>query len=93
MNNFFCGLHTLVHMADASQKSIYETEKAHFDGNVPIDNPSFSKQGQAGTVHLIFTACKAFARRGDQKNGCHQVFRTYEGISKSFEPQAFSPFR
>ena len=30
MNNFFCALHTLVHMADASQKSIYKTEKAHF---------------------------------------------------------------
>ena len=79
MNNFFCGLHTLVHMADASQKSIYETEKAHFNGNVPIDNPSFSKQGQAGTVRLVFTACKAFAIRGDQKNGCHQAFRTYVG--------------
>ena len=49
------------------------------DGNVPIDNPSFSKQGQAGTVRLIFSACKAFARRGDQKNCCHEAFRTYVG--------------
>ena len=77
MNNFFCGLHTLVHMADVSQKAILETEKAHFDGNIPIDNPSFAKQGQAGTVRLIFTACKTFARRGDQKNGCHQAFKTF----------------
>ena len=67
MNNFFCGLHTLVHMADESQKSLYETEKAHFDGNISIGNPSFSKSGQAGTARLVFKACKAFARRGDKK--------------------------
>ena len=75
MDHFSCGLHALVHIADASQKSIYETEKAHFDGNVSVGNPSFYKKGQAGTVRLIFTACKAFARR-DQKNGCHLASRT-----------------
>jgi hypothetical protein len=77
MNNFFCGLHTLVHMADVSQHSIFEVEKAHFDGNIPINNPSFSKNGQSGTVRLILTACKSFARRGDQKNGCHGAFVTF----------------
>ena len=75
--NIFCGLHTLVHMADVSQKAILETEKAHFYGNIPIDNPSFAKQGQTGTVRLIFTACKTFAWRRDQKNGCHQAFKTF----------------
>ncbi|WAQ99788.1 hypothetical protein MAR_024161 [Mya arenaria] len=27
MNNFFCGLHTLVQMADTAQKTVYQTEK------------------------------------------------------------------
>ena len=53
INNFFCGLHTLVHMTDVSQKSLYETDKAHFDGNIPIDNPSFPKSGQACTARPV----------------------------------------
>lgn len=77
MNNFFCGLHKLVHMADVSQQSLYNVEKSHFDGNIPIENPLFQKCGQSGTVRLILTACKAFARRGDAKNGCHGQFLTF----------------
>ncbi|MES9902781.1 MAG: hypothetical protein ABW168_08870, partial [Sedimenticola sp.] len=77
MNNFFCGLHTLVHMADAAQKSIYETEHSHFEGHIPIQNPAFIRSGQSGTARLIFTACKAFARRGDQKSGCHGSFKVF----------------
>lgn len=77
MNNFFCGLHTLVHMAEVSQKSLCEVEKNFFDNKVPILNPLFTKSGQSGTVRTILTTCKAFARRGDQKNGCYQSFKTY----------------
>ena len=77
MNNFFCGLHTLVHMADVSSKSLLEVEKGHFNEQVPIHNPSFKKAGQSGTVRLVLTACKAFAKRGDQKNGCHSNFVTF----------------
>ena len=43
MNNFFCELHTLVHMADVSSKSLLEVEKGHFNEQVPIHNPSFKK--------------------------------------------------
>lgn len=77
MNTFFCGLHTLVHMADVSQQAIYDIEKAHFDGTVPIHNSSYTKSNQSGTVRLIMTACKSFARRGDQKSGCHGAFVTF----------------
>ena len=78
MNNFFCGLHTLVHLAETAQKAIYDTEKLHFDdGEIPIFNKSFEKSGQSGTVRLILTAGKAFARRGDPKSSCHGSFLTY----------------
>ncbi|WAQ97354.1 LOW QUALITY PROTEIN: hypothetical protein MAR_030044 [Mya arenaria] len=42
MNNFFCGHHTLMHMADVSAKSLYEVKKGHFKNEIPIHNVSFS---------------------------------------------------
>jgi len=96
MNNFFCGLHTLVHMADTAQKSLVETEKLHFEeGNTPILNKMFEKHGQPGTIRLILTACKAFARRGDQKNGCHGNFMTFisEFLKENKVPFPLQPLR
>ena len=83
MNNFFCGLHTLVHMADVSQKSLYEVEKNFFDNEIPIHNSQFTKHGQSGTVRTIFTACKAFARRGDKKVDTTKALKhIYQNFSK-----------
>ncbi|XP_052812589.1 uncharacterized protein LOC128240121 [Mya arenaria] len=77
INNFFCGLHSLVHMAEVSQKVLYDVEDNHFDGNIPHSNTCFNKVGQSGTLRLIQTSCKAFARRGDQRNGCYGNFKTF----------------
>lgn len=43
LNNFFCGLHRLVHMANASQKGLCEAERGNFDGFPPILFGEFSK--------------------------------------------------
>jgi hypothetical protein len=64
-------------MAETAQKCLYTIENDHFDGEVPVENKAFNRPGQAGTVRLLYTACKAFARRGDQKNGCHGTFSTF----------------
>ena len=72
--NFFCGLHVLVHIADAASKSMIETEKGFFGDNLPISNKSFLKANEPGTARLIRTACKAFARGADEKNGVHGPF-------------------
>ncbi|XP_060570464.1 uncharacterized protein LOC132728810 [Ruditapes philippinarum] len=77
MNNFFCGLHSLVNMAETCEKTLNEVEILHFDNKIPIQNPTFLKSGQSGTTRLILTACKSFARRGDEKNGCYGNFKTY----------------
>ncbi|XP_053385391.1 uncharacterized protein LOC123527298 [Mercenaria mercenaria] len=77
INNFFCGLHSIVNMAETCQKTLNEVEIAHFDNKVPIENKHFVKAGQSGTVRLILSSCKCFARRGDEKNGCHGNFKTY----------------
>ena len=76
-------------MAEVAQKSLCEIEKAHFEDNVPILNKAFEKSGQPGTVRLIHTACKAFARRGD-KNGCHTNFMTF--VSKFLKDNGISSF-
>lgn len=52
VNYFCCGLHTLVHMTEVSQKSLYETKKEYFEGGIQILNKSFEKSCQPGTVRL-----------------------------------------
>lgn len=36
LNNFFCGLHGLVHMGNAAQKGLYEAEIGNFAENPPV---------------------------------------------------------
>ena len=76
LNNFFCGLHSLVHMADIAEKALREVEQTNFNGNVPIFNKRFDK-AESGTTRLIRTSCKAFAYQGDPKMGCHGPFMTF----------------
>lgn len=76
--NFFCGLHLLVHLAEAAESALCEAEKAHFDPDLPpCSDPSFRKPAQAGTTRLVYTFCKMFARGADEKNGCHGRFVAY----------------
>jgi hypothetical protein len=75
--NFFCGLHSLIHMAETSQKAIREAEKALFsDSDVPTAD-LFDQANEPGTVRLIRTASKAFAAGADDKSGCYGTFNVY----------------
>lgn len=69
MNNFFCGLHFLVALADAAAATLQNWESLHSDED---DCSSGS-----GTVRLIRTACKAVQKQCSQQAGCHVMFRTY----------------
>lgn len=76
--NFFCGLHSIVHIAETCNKSLLEVEKDIFiDSSVPIHDPAFKKNNESGTARLVRTSCKAFARGADEKSGCHIQFITY----------------
>lgn len=44
LNNFFCGLHSLVHIAQTADKALTETENKYFYSNVPILNNFPRKQ-------------------------------------------------
>ena len=74
--NFFCSLHALVHMADTCSKTLVESDNATFD-EAPILDKTFKKANESGSVRLVRTCCKAFAKGADEKNGQFQQFSTY----------------
>ena len=67
MNNFFCGLHYLVGLAESAEATLALWETIDDD----------SQGNSSGTQRLIRTACKAFHSRGCEKSGCSVHFRTY----------------
>ena len=74
MNNFFCGLHFLVGLADAAEEAVKLWE-TRFN--------SLEASTSSGTQRLVRTACKAFHHKGSQQCGSSTLFRTYlrkEGI-------------
>jgi hypothetical protein len=54
INNFYCGVHFLVGLADAADTSIKLCEATFFEGSTC----------SSGTQRLIRTACKSFHHRG-----------------------------
>ena len=77
LNNFVCGLHSLVHIAEVVNKSLVDVEKTNFNDDVPILNKKYQKMSESGVVRLIRTSCKAFSLGGDAKKGCHCPFMTF----------------
>lgn len=70
MNNFFCGLHYLVGLAECTD----ETLKL-WEANCDAESEYLS--GSSGTQRLVRTACKAFHHRGSQQCGTSSLFRSY----------------
>ena len=80
MYNFFCGLHSLVHIAEASLKALVQAEMGLFDGDVPRPSSSFLQSrnsSEPGACRLVRTAYKAFARGAGEKSGCHGPFSSF----------------
>ena len=77
MNNFFCGLHYLVGVAECTEEVI-----KIWEASVTESTETF---GSSGTQRLIRTACKALHHRGSQQCGSSSLFRSYlkqQGICK-----------
>ena len=68
MNNFFCGLHYVVGLAECTDESLKLWEAA---------SENLSAQSSSGTQRLVRTACKAFHHRGSQKAGSSTLFRAF----------------
>ena len=77
MNNFFCGLHFLVALADTAEAILKLWESVDLDDH--------KTNATSGTQRLIRTACKAFNHRGSEQAGCSAYFRSFlreKGIHK-----------
>ena len=77
LKNLFCGLHVLVHVAEAASSCLLQAEKGLFESNSPIYDASFRTSYESGCLCLIRTASKAFSCGGDEKNGAYYSFSTY----------------
>ena len=76
VNNFFCGLHFLVGLADCAEETLKVWEAKH-----TLQESS----GSSGTQRLVRTACKAFHHKGCQQCGSYTLFHVYlrgKGIHK-----------
>ena len=67
VNNFFCGLHYIVGLADCAEEAL----KAWEDDNIA------QEASGSGTKRLVRTACKAFHHRGSQQCGNYTLFHAY----------------
>ena len=63
LNNFFCGLHGLVHIAEVSNNSLKEMEALHFKGaeSVPIKDARYRIASESAVCRMIRTTCIVFA--------------------------------
>ena len=90
MNNFFCGLHMLVSMAETIAESFKQFENLAMEGKRvgAANTPGVSVFGSdSGTVRLVRTTCKALAKGADEKSGAYRQWNTYlrnAGVSKRY---------
>ena len=78
MNNFFCGLHFLVGLADAAEAALKQWELSY-------EEDDGKEKKSSGVQRLVRTACKAFHHKGSEQAGCSTHFRAYlrhQGVSK-----------
>ncbi|CAG2222546.1 unnamed protein product [Mytilus edulis] len=82
MNNFFCSLHLLVNFADVCSVALGKFEKL-FNKSLGAEtleadsDDSEVKNAECGTIRLIRTCSKSFAKGVDERNGVHGGFKTY----------------
>ena len=93
VNEFFCGLHFLVGLADQTEATLKAWDRLLYDDRPvgSLANGGYSK-GKSGTLLLIRTTCKAVETHGCEKSGRISNFYTFlcEEIALSNVP--FIPF-
>ena len=78
LNNFFCGLHLLIGMADTAASTLLQWETTHFSED-PVGHGTgvLVRKSESGTVRLVRTACKALSKHGSEQSGVYQPFTAY----------------
>ncbi|XP_076075718.1 uncharacterized protein LOC143046441 [Mytilus galloprovincialis] len=95
MNNFFCGLHLMVGIADVCEKALYKFEEAFLEGK-DIGSAHYPElkrfyRHESGTLRLIRTACKVFAVGEDEKSGASMAWMTF--LKQQGEKNLFIRFK
>ena len=99
MNNFFCGRHLLVSMAETISESFKKFENLHLEGQKAgaAATQGITVMGSdSGTIRLVRSSCKALARGADDKNGCFRSWNTYlnnANVTKRFSILQYLRFR
>ncbi|XP_065182489.1 uncharacterized protein LOC135813316 [Sycon ciliatum] len=79
MNNFFCGMHFIVGLADQSQIAMRKWEDMHF-GDQPFGAHTlhgvYDTDGSR-VFRLLRNAANAFQKHGNEQAGCMHAFRSY----------------
>jgi len=78
LNNFFCGLHLLVGMADTTSSALLQWKQVHFEECVSASAPPNAfKKAEFGVVLLVRTACKALCKHASEQSGVYQPFTSF----------------
>ena len=92
LNNFFCGMHLLVGMADTAFAVLLQWEYTHFqETNRPAGPSIFVKMSECGIVCLLFTACKALSKHGSEQSCVYMSFTSH--IMSSGKKNPLASFR
>ena len=96
VNQFFCGLHFLVGLADQAEATLkvwdtlcWGTRKVG-----SLAHGGYSK-GESGTMRLVRTVCKAVQERGSEQSGRMVQFKTFlenEHPDRNFKGMHLAPF-
>ena len=94
VNDFFCGLHFLVGLADQTEASLKAWDRLLYDDRPvgSLANGGYSK-GESGTLRLIRTTCKAVQTHGCEKSGRISDFYTFLCEEVGFSNVPFIPFK
>ena len=77
LNNFFCGMHLLVGMADTTSSTLLQWENTHFEAPIGAATIIAASKSESGIVRLVRTTCKAMCRHGSEQSGVYQPFTTF----------------
>ena len=78
LNNFLCGMHVLVGMANSASSALLRWEIAHFDGAADTASCVIRRKNESGIVRSVRTACKALSKHGSEQSGVYQSFISYK---------------
>lgn len=96
LNNFFCGLHLLVGMADTASSTLLQWEQTYFEESVGAAALSNAfKRPKSGIIRLVTTACKALCKHASEQSGVQTVYQPFTAFltSKGIQKNPLVSFR